>query len=868
MAGLLMLLAFGVLPETLLFAVPLGACVWGARACLAASRRLPERRLAWGLLAAMLGIAAPASALGMVSELAAGSATAGLYVGLVASVAMVVAAGVQAAAALRARGWAAMVDQLLPAVVVASLFVFGLVLPGLDRGDVVLTGVLVIDLVALVLFVAGAAGAAPAAKGTLIAAVTLVCIADGAAAGDTASIHLAPVAVTPLLRGLAAAAFGWAATRDVPSRQVVAKPSDRGVYAQALLPLVAIVGYPVIVGIVAAGRGDLGRSRRVLRPALPALDRHRVRPPGSPARRAAPRRRARAGAGRRRPAPDARARGADAPDLHDDRGARGAARHGPRPRGAAARGAHVVLRRAPARRRRVLVLSASGGDGDAPVPSEVPGEPLLDRRAGRYVAALPLVARGRTLGVLSLARPECEGPFTPESSVLGLLTDQLAVALQNTRDHQEKLEAAIRDPLTGLYNRRFFYEAFSQEIARHDRYGGNAALVLFDIDDFRTINDSLGPQIGDEVLQEIGRIRRPARAPQRHVRPHRRRGVRPADAPDRPARRAAGRRAPAHGGLAPQDPPDRARHPQRRRRGAAPGRLDARGPPAPRRPGPVLGASATARTCARWPARRSPTTPRSSRRECSPTCTAWSPASTPSISTPATTPRTSPRTPSPSARSWASDDDRIVRRAPAAFLHDIGKVAVSTHDPRQARRASPTRSSRRSRSTPRSARRSCTTPGCTTRRRWVGAASRAPRRRAATRTACASSEIPLEARIIFVADSFEAMTSDRPYRRGHADRRRDRRAAPLRRHPVRPARRRRRCRAWSSAAAWPCSRCAIRSSRQAAALRPLPCGFQQPSMKRAISLVRRSGAVRSSRIELGLEQAAVGQLVDEHARSR
>jgi diguanylate cyclase (GGDEF)-like protein len=74
------------------------------------------------------------------------------------------------------------------------------------------------------------------------------------------------------------------------------------------------------------------------------------------------------------------------------------------------------------------------------------------------------------------------------------------------RQRDLELEAAIRDPQTGLYNHRFFYEAFGQEIARHDRYGTGAALVLFDVDDFKQINDALGHQAGDDVLGEIGRI--------------------------------------------------------------------------------------------------------------------------------------------------------------------------------------------------------------------------------------------------------------------------------------------------------------------------------------------------------------------------
>jgi diguanylate cyclase (GGDEF)-like protein/putative nucleotidyltransferase with HDIG domain len=98
-------------------------------------------------------------------------------------------------------------------------------------------------------------------------------------------------------------------------------------------------------------------------------------------------------------------------------------------------------------------------------------------------------------------------PFdSGQLDLLALLVDQLAVALQNARDYREKLEQAIRDPLTGLYNRRYFFEALEKEVQRSERYGSDASLALFDVDDFKRINDTCGHAVGDEVLREIGRI--------------------------------------------------------------------------------------------------------------------------------------------------------------------------------------------------------------------------------------------------------------------------------------------------------------------------------------------------------------------------
>lgn len=67
-------------------------------------------------------------------------------------------------------------------------------------------------------------------------------------------------------------------------------------------------------------------------------------------------------------------------------------------------------------------------------------------------------------------------------------------------------ELAIRDALTGLYNRRHFNEVVQQELARSRRQGKPAALLLLDLDHFKQLNDLSGHQAGDEALAHIGRL--------------------------------------------------------------------------------------------------------------------------------------------------------------------------------------------------------------------------------------------------------------------------------------------------------------------------------------------------------------------------
>ena len=75
-------------------------------------------------------------------------------------------------------------------------------------------------------------------------------------------------------------------------------------------------------------------------------------------------------------------------------------------------------------------------------------------------------------------------------------------------------ETSIRDELTGLYNRRYFFEQLNLDIARCKRYGWPMVLALFDVDRFKTVNDTFGHAVGDDVLIEVGqRIQKSLRTP-------------------------------------------------------------------------------------------------------------------------------------------------------------------------------------------------------------------------------------------------------------------------------------------------------------------------------------------------------------------
>ena len=71
---------------------------------------------------------------------------------------------------------------------------------------------------------------------------------------------------------------------------------------------------------------------------------------------------------------------------------------------------------------------------------------------------------------------------------------------------EELLQAAITDPLTGCHNRRFLGQVMSRELQRHARFQLPLSLLFIDVDKFKQINDTLGHEAGDRVLQYVARF--------------------------------------------------------------------------------------------------------------------------------------------------------------------------------------------------------------------------------------------------------------------------------------------------------------------------------------------------------------------------
>lgn len=168
-----------------------------------------------------------------------------------------------------------------------------------------------------------------------------------------------------------------------------------------------------------------------------------------------------------------------------------------------------------------LELAAGWADGDLPSPvfsaqdcrAMRTGQMHVVRRgdqsaACRHAAStpysyacLPLQARGEAIGLLHLQWIE---PVEHELSLViaKMFGEQLGLSVANIRLREALRSQAIRDPLTGLYNRRYLEEMMERETRRAVRAEHGLGVLMLDLDHFKKFNDTFGHEAGDTVLRE------------------------------------------------------------------------------------------------------------------------------------------------------------------------------------------------------------------------------------------------------------------------------------------------------------------------------------------------------------------------------
>ena len=117
--------------------------------------------------------------------------------------------------------------------------------------------------------------------------------------------------------------------------------------------------------------------------------------------------------------------------------------------------------------------------------------------------AVPLEESGSRIGYLAVYSRDSSQRFGDDDiRELEELTLRATPAIENARKFREARQLADLDALTGLHNRRYFHETLARECARAHRYNRRLALIVFDLDDFKVVNDQIGHLAGDAVLAE------------------------------------------------------------------------------------------------------------------------------------------------------------------------------------------------------------------------------------------------------------------------------------------------------------------------------------------------------------------------------
>jgi diguanylate cyclase (GGDEF)-like protein len=120
---------------------------------------------------------------------------------------------------------------------------------------------------------------------------------------------------------------------------------------------------------------------------------------------------------------------------------------------------------------------------------------------------LPLMADGEMLGILhlrGLTASDAHG-LVARHRLATAVAERIGLALATLRMQVRLRDQSIRDPLTGLYNRRYLEESLDRELQRADRQDQPLSVIMLDLDHFKRFNDTFGHQAGDALLREVGR---------------------------------------------------------------------------------------------------------------------------------------------------------------------------------------------------------------------------------------------------------------------------------------------------------------------------------------------------------------------------
>lgn len=164
-----------------------------------------------------------------------------------------------------------------------------------------------------------------------------------------------------------------------------------------------------------------------------------------------------------------------------------------------------ALGRAALRGEGIVIFDGEETPPELRLPSALAGLQKVTRPHSFVV--IPIKAKGQVEVVFEVDRKISGGGITlRDKEILDLFSETVGTALEKVFAQEELKATLIRDELTELFNRRHFMNRLSEEFARAKRYGVPLSLCIFDVDNFKLINDTYGHIFGDQVLRQIGSL--------------------------------------------------------------------------------------------------------------------------------------------------------------------------------------------------------------------------------------------------------------------------------------------------------------------------------------------------------------------------
>jgi diguanylate cyclase (GGDEF)-like protein/PAS domain S-box-containing protein len=140
-------------------------------------------------------------------------------------------------------------------------------------------------------------------------------------------------------------------------------------------------------------------------------------------------------------------------------------------------------------------------------PEIEPVCPHLTNKPTTPYACLPLIAKGEILGLLHLRLKQSvsdrEKVISDLQELETILVEYVSLSIANLKLRESLINQSIKDPLTGIFNRRYMEETLQREISRAERKRSELSIVMMDIDHFKKFNDIYGHEAGDEILVKL-----------------------------------------------------------------------------------------------------------------------------------------------------------------------------------------------------------------------------------------------------------------------------------------------------------------------------------------------------------------------------